>query len=102
MMHSAIISKIEKANRYAHEPDRVSIGRLELVFEGDNARYALSLVNGAWTCDCHFFVSWGNCCHVFALQKMLGVMLPLNARESLIEHLAAAGTVVGPEAQLVA
>jgi hypothetical protein len=90
MMHSALISKIEKANRYAREPDRVSISRLELEFAGDNSRYTLNLADGAWTCDCHFFATFGCCCHVFAMQKLLGVMLPLGARESLIEHLGAA------------
>jgi len=88
MLHSAVISKIEKANRYAREPDRVSIRKLDLMFQGDNDRHAVSLEDGAWHCDCHFFAAWGCCCHISTLQKMFGQSLPPDAQEDLGVHLS--------------
>ena len=35
-MHSSLIGKVEKANRYARELDRITIDRLSLTFRGDN------------------------------------------------------------------
>ena len=34
-MHSSLIGKVEKANRYARELDRITIDRLALTFRGD-------------------------------------------------------------------
>ena len=38
-----MIGKVEKAMRYAHEPDRVKIGRLTATFTGDNGSHSVSL-----------------------------------------------------------
>ena len=42
-MHSSMIGKVEKAMRYAHEPDRVKISGLTASFSGDNGAHTVSL-----------------------------------------------------------
>ena len=75
-MHSSLIGKVEKANRYARELDRITIDRLALTFRGDNDTHHVSLDAGQWHCTCHYFDSWQTCVHVLTLQKIMGVMLP--------------------------
>ncbi|MFI5258556.1 MAG: hypothetical protein ACHQ01_02925 [Candidatus Limnocylindrales bacterium] len=82
-MHSSLIGKVEKANRYARELDRISIQELAVTFKGDNDTHTVRLGGEAWQCTCHFFESWGSCVHVLALQKILGVMLPETAQVSI-------------------
>ena len=82
-MHSSLIGKIEKANRYARETDRISLDRLSLSFRGDNDTHRVSLDAGSWHCTCHYFENWRTCVHVLALQKILGNMLPESAQTSL-------------------
>ena len=45
-MHSSLIGKVEKANRYARELDRITIDRLSLTFRGDNDTHHVSLDAG--------------------------------------------------------
>jgi hypothetical protein len=82
-MHSSLIGKVEKANRYARELDRITIDRLSLTFRGDNDTHHVDLSAGQWRCTCHYFDSWGSCVHLLALQKVLGVMLPEEAQVSI-------------------
>ena len=56
-MHSDLINKIQKAKRYAQEPERFSIEQFEARFRG-SGDHLISLKNGAWSCDCNFFHSW--------------------------------------------
>ncbi|CAN0500457.1 unnamed protein product, partial [Phaeothamnion confervicola] len=42
-MNSSMISKIEKAHRYAQEPERVSIGAMRAHFHGGHDDYEVSL-----------------------------------------------------------
>ena len=69
-MHSSLIGKVEKANRYARELDRITIDRLSLTFRGDNDTHHVGLDAGQWRCTCHYFESWGSCVHLLALQKV--------------------------------
>jgi hypothetical protein len=94
-MHSSLIGKIEKANRYARETDRITFERLALTFRGDNDTYRVSFDDDAWRCDCHTFETWKSCAHILALQKILGVMLPESAQTSLF---AAAQAAEQPQA----
>jgi hypothetical protein len=82
-MHSSLIGKVEKANRYARELDRITLDRLSLTFRGDNDTHHVSLDSGQWHCTCHYFDSWQTCVHVLSLQKIMGVMLPDEAQESI-------------------
>ena len=45
-MHSSLIGKVEKANRYARELDRISLERVALTFRGDNDTHHVSLDAG--------------------------------------------------------
>ena len=84
-MHSSMIGKIEKAHRYAQEPDRVRFDALSASFRGSHDEYRVELRDGHWHCSCHTFESHvvGTCSHVMALQQMLGGMLPADYRYSL-------------------
>ena len=82
-MHSSLIGKIEKANRYARETDRISFQALSVTFRGDNDSHRVSLDADRWQCNCHTFEMWKSCPHVLALQKILGQMLPESAQSSL-------------------
>jgi hypothetical protein len=75
-MHSSVIGKIEKANRYARETDRITFDRLAVTFRGDNDTHRVSLDADEWRCNCHYFESWSTCAHILAIQKILGQMLP--------------------------
>jgi hypothetical protein len=81
-VHSSMIGKVEKAMRYAHEPDRVKLQRFEASFAGDNSSHTVTLDHDHWHCDCHLFESAGGCVHTLAVQKMLDPMLTDVARET--------------------
>ena len=81
-MHSSVIGKIEKANRYARETDRITFDRLAVTFRGDNDTHQVVFDSDRWQCNCHYFDSWKSCAHVLALQKILGQMLSEEAQTS--------------------
>ena len=78
-MQSSLIGKIEKAKRYAEEPERVTFSELSVKFRGENNSYTTEYKEGKWHCSCRFFSSWGVCSHTMALQKILSNMLPKEA-----------------------
>ncbi len=78
-MKSSIVSKIEKARRYAKEPERLKLKEIQAVFTGEHNDYKVEYKNGKWHCSCHFFSSWGLCSHTMALERILGNMLPEEA-----------------------
>ena len=79
-MQSSLIGKIQKANLYAREPDRVTFSEFQTTFRGENDTHNVAYRDAKWDCDCHFFGSNGICSHVMAIQKLLGQMLPAEAR----------------------
>lgn len=81
-MRSSLIGKIEKAKRYAQEPDRVTILDFTARFRGGHDTHTVSYTQGKWQCSCYFFSQWGTCSHTMALQQMLGNMLPKEALTS--------------------
>jgi hypothetical protein len=85
-VHASMIGKVEKAMRYAHEPDRVKVNRLELSFAGDNGPHAVSLDADQWRCDCPLFAKVGGCVHTLAVQKMLDPVLSEAQRETPLYH----------------
>jgi hypothetical protein len=78
-MHSDLINKIEKAKRYAQEPERFTIEKLSARFRG-SGDHLISLEGDSWSCDCNFFHSWHTCSHVMAVQRLLAPMLSHDAR----------------------
>ena len=82
-MQSSLIGKIEKAKRYAKEPDRVTLSEFSADFRGEHNIYNVSYQNGKWHCTCHFSSQWGVCSHIMALQRLLAEMLPEEAATSI-------------------
>ena len=82
-MHSSLIGKIEKAKRYAQEPERVTVMSLNTHFRGDNDAHDVSFDGTAWHCTCEFHQSWQTCQHVMALQRMLGALAPETNSEAV-------------------
>ena len=78
-VQSSLISKVEKAMRYAQEPGRVTVSDFTAVFRGEHDSYRLTYKGNVWHCSCHFFSQWKTCSHTMALQKILGQMLPQEA-----------------------
>lgn len=81
-MHSDLIGKIEKARRYAEEPERIKFESLSATFHGGNSNHTITLTEGHWSCDCSFFRGWGTCAHVMAMQRILNPMLTPEARQA--------------------
>ena len=81
-MNSSMIGKIEKAHRYAHEPERVRFTTFEATFRGSHDDYVVQLRGDEWSCNCHTFSSHvvGTCSHIMALQQLLAPMLSEEAR----------------------
>lgn len=81
-MHSDLIGKIEKARRYAQEPERIALDEIKAHFRGGNSDHEVILKDGHWTCTCSFFHNWGTCAHVMAMQRILNPMLSEQARQA--------------------
>lgn len=78
-MQSSLIGKIEKAKRYAREPERVRFNRIACAFQGEHDEYSVAFEDGHWNCSCSFFAGWRVCSHTMALYRMLAPMLPREA-----------------------
>lgn len=74
-MNSTMISKIDKARRYAQEPDRARFASFALTFRGSHDDYVVSMNGAEFGCTCHFFATHGTCAHIMAMQRMLAAML---------------------------
>lgn len=71
-MDSAMISKIEKAKRYAGEPERITITQMSVDFKGDHDSYTVTFDRGKWNCECRFFAQRGVCSHTMTLERLFG------------------------------
>jgi hypothetical protein len=80
LMNSSLISKIEKAKRYAAEPDRVQLQSLDASVRGDNGTHQVRLSGDEWSCECDHFVVHGLCTHVMTLQRLFSANLSDSAR----------------------
>ncbi|HUG14073.1 MAG TPA: hypothetical protein VMM78_03560 [Thermomicrobiales bacterium] len=76
-MNSSMIGKIEKARRYAEEPERVKFQSFSVTFQGTHDTYTTTLDGDEFICTCHFFdvQQMGTCCHIMAMQRILAPML---------------------------
>jgi hypothetical protein len=81
-MHSDLIGKIEKARRYAEEPERIKFSGLRAHFNGGNSEHEIELKDGQWSCTCSFSHTWGTCAHIMAMQRILTPMLSEQARHA--------------------
>ena len=87
-MYSSLISKIEKAKRYAEEPERITIQQLDVRFRGDNSAHTVSLRGDDWSCECDHFQTSGLCAHVMTLQRLFAPHLT-DAVKYTTEHVPA-------------
>lgn len=78
-MDNGMISKIQKAKRYAQERERFEFTRFTVVFKGSNNNHQVNFDNGAWACDCEFFMKRERCSHTMAIERLLADMLPEGA-----------------------
>lgn len=76
-MNSSMIGKIEKARRYAEEPQRVKFQTFSVQFEGTHDTYTTTMEGDEFSCSCHFYdvQQMGTCCHIMAMQRILAQML---------------------------
>lgn len=79
-MNSSLISKIEKAKRYAAEPERVRFKTFDVDFRGDNDSHRVKLEGDSWYCSCDYFSIHKLCAHVMALERIFGAHLSDEAR----------------------
>lgn len=77
---STYVSKIEKARRYAEEPERVQFRTFKATIRGGHDDHHVAMAGDEFTCDCHFFEGHGTCSHVMAMQRILGDMLSEEQR----------------------
>ncbi|MFA5629465.1 MAG: hypothetical protein WC958_04370 [Dehalococcoidales bacterium] len=85
-MQSSLIGKIEKANRYAQEKDRVTFTEFSVDFRGENHTHVTKYGSEGWSCTCDFFSHWGLCCHTMAMGKILEEMLPKEAVSTQVDN----------------
>ncbi len=87
-MNSSMIGKIEKAHRYANEPERIRVNVFDATISGDNDQYHVRLTPDGWDCSCHTFQSRvlgeDTCSHIMAMQLILGKMLNDEQRYSSV------------------
>jgi len=74
-MDYSMIGKIEKAKKYAEEPDRVTFNSLAVEFRGNNNTYTISLGPDGWHCTCPGFQKYAICPHVMTLERLFAPML---------------------------
>lgn len=77
-MDSGLIGKIEKAMRYAQEPERINFQEFKVNFEGDNGGiHHIVYSQGVWLCDCNFFKNRGICSHIMTMERVFhGMVIP--------------------------
>ena len=47
-VQSSLISKLQKAQQYATEPERVHVESLRVRFDGDNSSHIVAYADGCW------------------------------------------------------
>ncbi|HVU09870.1 MAG TPA: SWIM zinc finger family protein [Phototrophicaceae bacterium] len=70
-----VVSDVEKAKRYAEEPDRIQFKGFEVNFEGENSTHHTTFHGDGWNCNCSFFTSRGVCSHTMAMERVLKGMM---------------------------
>lgn len=74
-MDYGMIGKLDKARRYAQERDRFTFNSFSVMVDGANNPHVIHYDNGAWNCDCDFFLTRGRCSHTMALEIILEGMM---------------------------
>jgi hypothetical protein len=74
-MDYGMIGKIEKAKRYAQQPERFRFNSFALTFHGDNNNHRVLYEDGKFQCDCEFFLTHQRCGHTMAVEILLKDMI---------------------------
>ena len=82
-MQSSLHGMIDKAHRYAEEPERVQLAQLEAVVRGDNSDHTVTLTDGRLSCDCDHYEHERLCAHVLTVERLLKTYIPANARQAI-------------------
>jgi hypothetical protein len=82
-VQSSLIGKIQKAQLYAQQPDRVQFQEFSTTFRGEHDSYEVAYRDGSWQCSCHFYPDWKTCSHIMALQRMMANHLPRVSAEAV-------------------
>lgn len=76
-----VVSDVDKAHRYAAEPDRISFISFDVTFHGENNDHHTSYsVENGWQCDCEFFHTRGVCVHTMAMEHIVKGMIEPNSQ----------------------
>jgi len=67
---TTLIRKIQKAKRYASEPERFLIKENEVTVTTDHGIKNLKKLEDRWVCDCNFFAENNVCSHTIALEEV--------------------------------
>lgn len=79
-MNSTLISKVEKARRYAEEPQRASFQGFTVAFHGGHDEHTVTMQDAEFSCTCHFYEVHNTCAHIMAMQRILHEMLTEEQR----------------------
>ncbi len=74
-MYSSLIGKVQKAQLYAQEKERVIISSFKATFQGEHDCYEIRYDEGVWHCSCKGFAEDRLCSHIMAVEKMMEGML---------------------------
>ena len=74
-MYSSLIGKVQKAQLYAQEKERVIISSFKATFQGEHDSYEIRYDEGAWLCSCKHFGEYGFCTHTMAVERIMEGML---------------------------
>ncbi|MCR3752680.1 CHAT domain-containing tetratricopeptide repeat protein [Lentzea californiensis] len=69
-LESVSPNKVEKALRYAAEPNRIS--SIEIKYDSDSATRTIEWRDGEWTCTCDLFKNSRMCSHLTAISLLEG------------------------------
>ena len=75
-MYSSLIGKVEKAQRYALERERLSFSNFKASFRGEHDSYQVSYDDGTWKCSCEHFNERQLCSHAIAVERILVGTMP--------------------------
>ena len=78
-MQSSLHGMIDKAHRYAEEPERVRLASLEAKVRGDNGGHTVILADGRLSCNCDHYEHERLCAHVLTVERVLKAWIPANA-----------------------
>lgn len=80
-MDFGLISKRDKARRYAEERERFTFEEFKVKIKGENNDHYVAYNKGNWDCDCGFFATHKYCAHTMSLEIILDKMLKEKEEE---------------------